>query len=429
MKRRILNILLWSIVSAAFIGPGTVTTAAKSGNIYGAGLLWALLFSTLACLLLQEAAARISLKTGRNLGENMKISLGGTVGGKFLLVLTAIAIVGGAAAYEMGNLIGAREGIRLIFLGNGGLYSLLLGILAGLILMIPSLKVVSRIMGLMVIVLGISFLYTAIKLQPSFSSLLKGAFIPAIPDQRQAPFLILGLIGTTIVPYNIFLGSGLGKQIKGISAMRFGLAVAILLGGLFSMSVVVVGTAVSGEFSFEKLAEALVLESGKGGRILLGTGLFAAGFTSAITAPLASAITLKSIFGDNSKRWSENGIYYRLSWMLVLLTGLLFALIGFKPIPAIITAQALNGFTLPFISFFLVWILNDPSKTGQGNSAINNLLLSISLVITLVIGLKNLLNVFLTGEKIVHYTYITYILIFFSVILTFLFMIRINRRK
>ena len=53
-KKRILNILFWSVVSSAFIGPGTITTAAKSGASFGTDLLWALVFSTLACLLLQE---------------------------------------------------------------------------------------------------------------------------------------------------------------------------------------------------------------------------------------------------------------------------------------------------------------------------------------------------------------------------------------
>ena len=48
MKKSLLNILFWSVVSAAFIGPGTITTAAKSGSLFGMDLLWALLFSTLA---------------------------------------------------------------------------------------------------------------------------------------------------------------------------------------------------------------------------------------------------------------------------------------------------------------------------------------------------------------------------------------------
>ena len=65
--QRLLNILLWSVIAAAFIGPGTVTTAASSGARFGFALLWALLFSTVACLVLQEASARVAVVSGRTL--------------------------------------------------------------------------------------------------------------------------------------------------------------------------------------------------------------------------------------------------------------------------------------------------------------------------------------------------------------------------
>ena len=52
------SVLLWSVISAAFIGPGTVTTAANAGALFGTQLLWALLFSTLATILLQEGVVR-----------------------------------------------------------------------------------------------------------------------------------------------------------------------------------------------------------------------------------------------------------------------------------------------------------------------------------------------------------------------------------
>ncbi len=47
------------IVAAAFIGPGTVTTASMAGAGYGYTLLWAMLFSILATITLQEMTARL----------------------------------------------------------------------------------------------------------------------------------------------------------------------------------------------------------------------------------------------------------------------------------------------------------------------------------------------------------------------------------
>ncbi len=114
-KKRILNILFWSVVSAAFIGPGTITTAAKSGAVFGTELLWALVFSTLACLLLQEAAARLTMVSGKNLGQAIVVQFEKSKSKWLVLSLVLGAIVLGAAAYEMGNLLGAVAGFQLIF--------------------------------------------------------------------------------------------------------------------------------------------------------------------------------------------------------------------------------------------------------------------------------------------------------------------------
>ncbi len=60
------------IVAAAFIGPGTVTTATLAGARFGTTLLWALLFSVVATLVLQEMSARLGLVTGMGLGEAVR---------------------------------------------------------------------------------------------------------------------------------------------------------------------------------------------------------------------------------------------------------------------------------------------------------------------------------------------------------------------
>lgn len=395
-KNHILNILFWSIVSAAFIGPGTITTAAKSGASFGSDLLWALLFSTLACLLLQEAAARLTIVSGKNLGQAISHQIQKSKTKYPVLILVLGAIVLGAAAYEMGNLLGAVAGFRLIFNIPSFILVLVIGFIAAIVLSIPSLKIISTIMGFIVVTMGIGFLITAALVKPSFSEILSGTFLPRFPSSNEAGILVLGLIGTTIVPYNLFLGSGISGKNQSISEMRFGLSIAIVLGGLFSMAVLVVGTTVSAQFSFESLSLALQEKIGISGKYLLGFGLFAAGLTSAITAPLAAAITLKSLFGNkNPEKWETRSINFKLGWLSILIIGIGFAIGNVKPIPAIIVAQALNGFLLPFVSIFLFVVINNVEITkGQKNSFVLNLLMIIVIFITLVLGLNSAAKAF-----------------------------------
>ncbi|NQU86906.1 MAG: Nramp family divalent metal transporter [Mariniphaga sp.] len=396
-KSRILNILFWSVVSAAFIGPGTITTAAKSGAMFGTELLWALLFSTIACLVLQEASARLTIASGKNLGQAIAFQFENKKSKIAILILVIGAIVVGAAAYEMGNIIGAVAGSQLVFNLPAWGFVLIIAALAAIVLSIPSLKIISTIMGVIVAFMGIIFLVTALTIQIPFSEILKGAFIPRIPKNPEAGLLVLGLIGTTIVPYNLFLGSGITAKNQGVNEMRFGITVAIILGGIFSMAVLIVGTSVVGTFSFENLASALTDKMGTAGKYMLGFGLFAAGFTSAVTAPLASAITIKSVFGNKKpEKWNPGSWNFRLGWILVLLAGIVFAITNIKPIPAIILAQALNGFLLPFISIFLFVAVNNKKLMGEkwANSMILNIAMILIIAITIVIGLNNATKVF-----------------------------------
>jgi len=396
LKSRILNILFWSVISAAFIGPGTITTAAKAGAIFKFDLLWALVFSTFACLLLQEASARLTIFSGKNLGEAIASQFEGRSKNLTVLILVAGAIVIGSAAYEAGNILGAVAGISLVFDIPNVVLVLIIGLVAFLALNIQSLQIIAKLMGMLVVLMGFSFLTTAILLQPSLNVLLKGSFIPSIPSGGGG-LLILGLIGTTVVPYNLFLGSGMSDKSQKVSEMRFGLSVAVILGGIISMAVLVVGSMVTlnGEFSYEALAETLTSRLGNWAVYMFGFGMFAAGFSSATTAPLASAITAKSLFGYKNKgSWKIQSRNYKLVWGFVLLTGILFGLADVKPIPAIILAQALNGLILPLISIFLLFVINDSVLVGKDglNSWISNILMGIVVWITLILGITNIIQ-------------------------------------
>ena len=423
VKSKIINVLFWSIVSAAFIGPGTITTATKAGANFQFDLLWALLFSTFACLLLQEASARITITSGMNLGQAIAKQFEGKSTKNLVLILIIGAIVLGSAAYETGNVLGAVAGLSLVFTDTPQyLFVLLIAVLAIIALSLPSFRVLAKIMGAIVILMGVSFFTTAILLEPDLTEIFKGCFMPTIPnysiileETSGAGLLVLALIGTTVVPYDIFLGSGVLDKKQRISEMRFGLSIAVILGGVISMAVLIVGTTVttevmqkvSGEqeitenivqdYLYPALRYALTDKIGSMAVYVLGFGMFAAGFSSAITAPLASAITARSLFekkGNDDHTWEPKGIKFKFVWGIVLATGLIFGLFGIKPVPAIILAQALNGLILPFISIFLIFVVNDPKLMGDKN--LNgwgiNILMGIVVWVTLILGLTNVVK-------------------------------------
>jgi manganese transport protein len=361
LRSGLVSVLFWSVIAAAFIGPGTVTTAASAGARFDLALLWALVFSTGACLVLQEASARITVASGSNLGQALVRQYPGGVGRAVPLVVMG-TIVLGCAAYEAGNILGAAAGLQLVTGVPPRAAALAIGSAACAILWIGSTRAVVTALGFVVAVLGVSFLSVAATLRPEAAALLGGSLVPSWPDG--SGLLVLALVGTTIVPYNLFLGSGLAHG-HSIGEMRFGLTMAVVLGGIISMGILVVGTATDGTFSYPALAEALSIRVGDGGRWLLGTGLFAAGASSAMTAPLAAAITVRSVLGGTDRAaWHDRSRRYRSVWAGVLLTGVAFGTADVQPIPAIIAAQALNGVVLPFVAVYLLIAVNDRALMG-----------------------------------------------------------------
>ncbi|MEM7298752.1 MAG: Nramp family divalent metal transporter [Bacteroidota bacterium] len=385
-----------TLVTAAFIGPGTLTVCTISGVNHGYSLLWVLLFATISTIILQEMAARLGLITQNGLGEAIRSEIKHPTLKYVSITLVFIAVIIGNAAYEAGNISGAALGLGGVF-GSSVLWPLTIGVFALIVLLAGKFKLIERILIGLVIVMSLVFLITAIVVKPDFSEILFGLFIPSLNSSNQ--LAILALIGTTVVPYNLFLhASSVSKKWKDtseLSSLRKENAVAISLGGLISMAIVITSAATifsGGVSGINEMAVQLEPLLGSWAKYFLAAGLFAAGISSAITAPLAAAYTAKGIFG-----WSgnENEWKFRLIGIVVLSIGTLFSMLGYKPVSVIQVAQIANGILLPVVVFFLVYISNKKSLLGKYvNKPWQNILSILVILISLIISFRSLNSVF-----------------------------------
>ncbi len=383
-----------AVVAAAFIGPGTVTTATLAGAHYGYALLWALLFSTLATIVLQEMSARLGLVTGAGLGEAVRRQFRGA--GRVAavaLVISAIAV--GNAAYETGNLLGASLGMDAVAGEATRVWALCAAAVAFLLLLLGSYRIVERVLVGMVVVMSVGFLVTAVVIGPPILDVLRGAFTPHAPGGRAGFLVAVGLIGTTVVPYNLFLHAAAVSEKwsgpEGLPAARADLVVSIALGGVVSMAIVATSAAAGAGAGIENAADmARQLEPvlGSWARVFFAAGLAAAGLTSAITAPLAAAYATAGALG-----WRRDlrAGRVRAVWMLVLGTGALFAATNVRPVAAILFAQVANGILLPGIAVFLLLAANDRKAMGRWvNGWVLNLLGGVVVLVASGLGLRAL---------------------------------------
>ena len=383
------------LIAAAFIGPGTVTLCTIAGASYGYSLLWALLLSIIATIVLQEMALRIGLITNKGLAEVIRVSIKNKFINRLLILLILCSILIGNAAYEAGNITGASLGIIAI-IGRETLnyIPLLIGFIAFIILYIGDYKVLERSLILLVITMSVSFMITAIMTKPDLFSLLDGLFMPKI--NSESLLVVLGLIGTTVVPYNLFLHSSLVKEkwndISKLKTARIESFISIIIGGIVSMAIIITAASVSNDNvkSVMDLAKGLEPLYGKFAIYFLGIGLFASGITSSITAPLAAAYVAKSCFGWSGSLKSFN---FRIVWFFVLLIGVIVSLLKLNPIEVIKFAQFSNSLLLPIVAILLFWLINN--KTIFKNSysyKLQNILVIVIILITIILGAKGVIS-------------------------------------
>jgi NRAMP (natural resistance-associated macrophage protein)-like metal ion transporter len=404
LKKLLNNIGPGTLIAAAFIGPGTVTVCTIAGVTYGFTLLWAMTLSIVATVVLQEMAARLGLVHGKGLSETVKDEINHPVVRILAISLMLAAILIGNAAYEAGNISGGVLGLQTLFSEvtfnfaqlELNVFSLLIGIIAFVLLYLGNYKVIERSLIALVLLMSLSFIITALLTQPNIVGVLEGMFVPKFPEEGW--LTIIALVGTTVVPYNLFLHASLVKEkwngVAQLKAARFDLFISIILGGFVSMAIIVSAAAIQSTeiTNASDLAKGLEPLYGHFSKYFLSIGLFAAGITSAITAPLAAAYVVRGCFGWQG---GMKDTRFRTVWMVVLLLGIIFSSIGFKPIEIIKFAQVANGILLPVIAGFLVWVVNRNTVMGKyKNSTLQNTIGIIIILITVVLGARSLIPVF-----------------------------------
>src|SRR5699024_10333683 len=170
------------VITASFIGPGTVTTLTRAGAVFCYCFLWAVLFSVIATLVLQEMIIRLALVTRRGLGEPIYDLFNHTVG-KFLVVwISMLAVAIGCAAYMSGDLLGTSLGLGYLLNIPTNILAPIVGIIILTIGLLGSYKIIEKIMLGLMVIMGATFFTTMFLVKPDWGKVFSGAILPSIPD-------------------------------------------------------------------------------------------------------------------------------------------------------------------------------------------------------------------------------------------------------
>lgn len=367
---------------AAVLGPGFVTanvdndpggilTYSQAGAQYGYTLLWTLIPTTIALIVVQEMAARMGVATGKGLSDLIREEFG------LRLTFFTMVVLGLA---DLGNIFAEFAGIAsgMAIFGMSKYIAVPLG--AGLVWWVivkGSYKPVERLLILFSLVY-MAYPVSAFFAHPDWHEALRGTLVPELRADPQYVVMIVGLIGTTITPWMQFYLQASVVE-KGVSRLDYRLARWDVILGCVVTDVVaffiVVACAATlhktGHGEIKDAADAAVALrpfAGQFASLLFGIGLVNASVLSAAILPLATAYNVCEGLGFESgvdKRFSEARIFYSLYTLLIAL-GAGFVLIPRLPLlKMILLSQVANGILIPFVLIFMLLLVNRRHLMGS----------------------------------------------------------------
>ncbi|HLI50425.1 MAG TPA: Nramp family divalent metal transporter, partial [Thermomicrobiaceae bacterium] len=353
------------IAGAAGNDAGGIATYSQIGAQFGYEMLWVLVLITVALALIQEMAARLGAATGRGLIELIRLRYGVS----WSLLATAIVFVGNTGLV-ITEFVGIGAAARLLGI-TPYLVVPLAGLLVWYLVVAGNYPQVEKIFLAMALVF-LTYPVAAFLAHPHWGQVARGTFVPTFQSNSTFLLLMVGIIGTTITPYQqLFQQSSVVE--KGVARRHYGPERAdVYLGSIFNdlmSAFMIIATAAALHFAGKTnistaadAAQALRPVAGNAAKILFAVGLLGASLLAAAVLPLTTAYAVSEVVGlprGINVNFRTGRLFMSVFTGLVI-AGIIIALLpGVPVIKLLVLVQVLNGILLPIMLTFILLLVND----------------------------------------------------------------------
>src|ERR1700675_1314565 len=368
----------------AVVGPGFITanvdndangilTYSQGGAQFGYLLLWTMIPTTIALIVVQEMCARMGAVTGKGLSDLIREEFGLRV--TFLMML-------GILITNFGNVVGEFIGI----VGSMGLFGVskyiavpICAVIVWLIAVKGQYKSVEKVF-LAASFFYITYIFAGVLAKPAWIEAVKATVkIPALPAFRQQAylFMVIGVVGTTIAPWmQFYLQSSIvekGVTTRGLRASRWDVITGCVFTDVVAWFIIVACAATLYVHGYRDIkyaadaAQALKPLAGQYAYILFAVGLFNASLFAASILPLSTAYTVCEGMGFESgvdKKFGEAPVFYWLYTLLIAAGGAVLLIPNLPLIKIAVLSQVVNGVVLPFVLVFMLLLINKKEIMG-----------------------------------------------------------------
>jgi Mn2+/Fe2+ NRAMP family transporter len=373
------------VLFLAVVGPGFITanvdndaggiwTYSQAGAQFGYSLLWAMIPTTIALVVVQEMAARMGAVTGKGLSDLIREEFGFRV--TFFLMVALVAT-------NFGNIMAEFAGVASSLELFGVSRYIIVPLAAAIVWLLVVQGTYSSIEKIFLVASGfyVCYIVAGVLAHPDWkTATVSMVTTPETSGMRNYGYIymLIGLVGTTIAPWmQFYLQSSVVE--KGITARQYGAARwDVIIGCLFAAVVawfIIVACAatlnaagIKGIPDASYAAQALRPLAGEYAYLLFAAGLFNASLFAASVLPISTSYAVCEGLGFESgldKKFHEAPAFYWL-YTLLIITGAGVLLMPRFPLAHImVLSQVVNGVVLPFVLVFMLLLTNDRELMGE----------------------------------------------------------------
>ena len=357
------------LVAVGYMDPGNWITSMQGGAQYGYTLLFVILISSLAAMLLQSMTVRLGIATGKDLAQMTRHFLSKPVAIIFWII-AELAII----ATDIAEVIGSAIALDLIFgipLIVGALITVF-DVFLLLFIMRFGFRKIEAIVGTLIFTVLAIFVFEVFISSPQLTDILNG-FVPhkEIVTNQGILYIALGIIGATIMPHNLYLHSSIVQSRKydrhdneeKAQAIKYAtidsnlqLSIAFVVNCLLLTlgAALFFGTKTNDLGGFYDLYHALKTEPVLGATLggvmstLFAVALLASGQNSTITGTLAGQIVMEGFLRLSIPNWLRRLITRALAVIPVVICLIIFKGNSEKIEQLLVFSQVFLSIALPF---------------------------------------------------------------------------------
>lgn len=377
MRNRWKNFLIFlSIIGPGIItasidnDAGGITTYSVAGARYGYMLLWTLIPTTIALIVIQEMVARMGVITGKGLSDLIRENYGVKIT-FFMMIILLVANFGTTIAEFAGwaasmEIFGLSKYVMVPF----GAFLIWLLVTRG------SYRIVEGVL-LMACMIYLGYVVSAFMAAPKWGEVIQSTFIPKVKFESEFVMLTIAIIGTTITPWmQFYLQSSIAE--KGIKkenykVTKLDVIIGCVLTDIIAFFIIVTCATTLYPHGIrineaKEAALSLAPFAGQYASILFAVSLANASILGAIVVPLATAYYVCEAMGWEAgvnKSFSDAPQFMWIYTALIVISALLVLIPGAPLILLMILSSLLNGILLPFVLVFALSLVNNKRLMGE----------------------------------------------------------------